>query len=400
MAAPGLPGQGGIVPCDTAIQAMEDEQDIRNGSDRHKAKPAGKDNQLLPLCFPEKLWKMLESDQFQSIWWSEGGKCVAINKDLFEVEVLGRGVCQQVFNTQHIRSVIRQLNLYGFTKVQRDFQRSASLPEFLAEETAASAHSQVQQLLCTATNACNNLGERGTFTANKALPQKRWRWERVILYYYNPSFNRAHPWLLGTCKRRGALKQRALCAAGLDKRPLQKPRWSVWRDMQLVFTCSWWDTAKLSRAMAMERDFSSLRFPQKLWKMLESGKFQSIWWSESGKCVAINKDLFEVEVLGREGQRVFHTQKIKSFIRQLNAYGFTKMQWNFQRSASLPEFLAEEAAASAHSQVQQLLCTATNACVNLGSSTTITPASTEHIPGCQKRARGEVSLKEGAWMLK
>ncbi|XP_041322107.1 POC1 centriolar protein homolog A isoform X4 [Pyrgilauda ruficollis] len=150
MAAPGLPGQGGIVPCDTAMQAMEDEQDVWSCRDRHRTKRApavssestGKDNRFLPLCFPEKLWKMLESDQFQSIWWSEGGKCVAINKDLFEVEVLGRGVCQRVFNTQHIRSVIRQLNLYGFTKVQRDFQRSASLPEFLSEEAATSAHSQ------------------------------------------------------------------------------------------------------------------------------------------------------------------------------------------------------------------------------------------------------------------
>ncbi|XP_038005152.1 POC1 centriolar protein homolog A isoform X4 [Motacilla alba alba] len=129
---------------------MEDERDVRSGSDRHKTKRApavssertGKDNRFLPLCFPEKLWKMLESDQFRSIWWSEGGKCVAINKDLFEEEVLGRGVCQRVFNTQHIKSVIRQLNLYGFTKVQRDFQRSASLPEFLSEEAAASAHSQ------------------------------------------------------------------------------------------------------------------------------------------------------------------------------------------------------------------------------------------------------------------
>ncbi|CAN8186094.1 unnamed protein product, partial [Coccothraustes coccothraustes] len=167
---------------------MEDEWDIWNGSDRHKTKRApavssestGKANRFLLLCFPEKLWKMLESDQFLSIWWSEGGKCVAINKDLFEVEVLGRGVCQRVFNTQHIRSVICQLNLYGFTKVQRDFQRSASLPEFLSEEAAASAHSQ-------------------------------------ILYYYNPSFNRAHPWLLGMCKRRAALKQRALSALCLDE---------------------------------------------------------------------------------------------------------------------------------------------------------------------------------------
>ncbi|NXO27449.1 HSFY1 protein, partial [Cisticola juncidis] len=116
------------------------------------------------LRFPEKLWKMLESGTFQSIWWSEGGKCVAINKDLFEVEVLGRER-QQVFHTQKMKSFMRQLNAYGFTKMQRNFQRSASLPEFLAEEAAASAHSQ-------------------------------------ILYYYNPSFNREHPWLLEACKRR------------------------------------------------------------------------------------------------------------------------------------------------------------------------------------------------------
>ncbi|CAN8177912.1 unnamed protein product, partial [Coccothraustes coccothraustes] len=140
----------------------------------------GKANRFLLLCFPEKLWKMLESDQFLSIWWSEGGKCVAINKDLFEVEVLGRGVCQRVFHTQKIKSFMRQLNAYGFTKMQRNFQRSASLPEFLAEEAAASAHSQ-------------------------------------ILYYYNPSFNRAHPWLSETCRRRGVLKERGLYAEEMEE---------------------------------------------------------------------------------------------------------------------------------------------------------------------------------------
>lgn len=117
MASPGLSGQGDIVPCHTAIQVLEDEWDVWPGSDRHKtndrhknkrapavsSESTGKDNRFLTLCFPEKLWKMLESDQFQSIWWSEGGKCVAINKDLFKVEVLGRGVCQQVFNTRHIQ---------------------------------------------------------------------------------------------------------------------------------------------------------------------------------------------------------------------------------------------------------------------------------------------------------
>ncbi|NXK01131.1 HSFY1 protein, partial [Corythaixoides concolor] len=117
------------------------------------------------LCFPQKLWKMVESEQFQSIWWSKGGKRVAINEELFKAEVLGNGGPLRVFAMQSMKSFIRQLNAYGFTKMPRDVKRSASLPEFLAEEAAASAHSQV---LC----------------------------------YYNPSFNRQHPHLLRTCKRR------------------------------------------------------------------------------------------------------------------------------------------------------------------------------------------------------
>ncbi|NXJ01753.1 HSFY1 protein, partial [Psophia crepitans] len=117
------------------------------------------------LRFPQKLWKMVESDQFRSIWWSEGGKCVAINEELFKEEVLGRGGPLRVFAMQNMKSFIRQLNAYGFTKMPRDFERSASLPEFLAEEAAASAHSQ-------------------------------------ILYYYNPRFNRQNPHLLETCTRR------------------------------------------------------------------------------------------------------------------------------------------------------------------------------------------------------
>ncbi|NXP19110.1 HSFY1 protein, partial [Scytalopus superciliaris] len=117
------------------------------------------------LRFPQKLWKMLGSGKFRSIWWTEGGKCVAINKDLFEQEVLGREGPQQIFDTQKMRSFVRQLNAYGFTKMQQDDQRSASLPEFLAEEAAVSAHSQV-------------------------------------LYYYNPCFTRAQPQLLEMCLRR------------------------------------------------------------------------------------------------------------------------------------------------------------------------------------------------------
>ncbi|XP_017675468.1 PREDICTED: heat shock transcription factor, Y-linked-like [Lepidothrix coronata] len=144
----------------------------------------------------KKIWEMLESDQFRSIWWSNGGQCVAINEELFKEEVLGRAGPQRVFNTQRIETIIRQLNSYGFTKMQQDDQRSASLPEFLAEEAAVSAHSQ-------------------------------------ILYYYNPCFNRAHPWLVERCRRRAALKRRAPGAAEMGERPLQKPRGSVCGNMQV-----------------------------------------------------------------------------------------------------------------------------------------------------------------------
>ncbi|XP_026713394.1 heat shock transcription factor, Y-linked-like [Athene cunicularia] len=138
------------------------------------------ESELSSLCFPEKLWRIMESDQFRSIWWSESRKCVAINKELFKEEVLGRAGPLRVFRMQKMKSFLQQLNNYGFTRMPRDHQRSASLPEFLAEEAAASAHSK-------------------------------------ILHYYNPSFNRDHPHLLEHCKRRGGRKRRAPEAPEVDE---------------------------------------------------------------------------------------------------------------------------------------------------------------------------------------
>ncbi|NXP10206.1 HSFY1 protein, partial [Thinocorus orbignyianus] len=116
------------------------------------------------LYFPQKLWKLVESSQFQ-FWWSKGEKCVSLNEELFKEEMLGGGGPQQIFGMNSMKSFLQQMTLYSFTKLQRDFQRSTSLPKFLAEEAAASAHSQ-------------------------------------ILYYCNPSFNKDHPHLLEKCKRR------------------------------------------------------------------------------------------------------------------------------------------------------------------------------------------------------
>ncbi|NXS71714.1 HSFY1 protein, partial [Pandion haliaetus] len=117
------------------------------------------------FLFPKRLWKMVESNQFMSIWWSKGGKCVAISEDLFEQKCCaGQDLCMLLL-TESMRSFIQQLNLYRFIKLQQDFQRSASLPEFLPEAAAASAHSK-------------------------------------LLYYSNPNINREHPSLLEGCKRR------------------------------------------------------------------------------------------------------------------------------------------------------------------------------------------------------
>lgn len=102
-----------------------------------------------------------------------------------------------------------------------------------------------------------------------------------------------------------------------------------------------------------DNDFLSLTFPKKLWKIVESDQFKSLWWDDEGSCVVIDEELFKKEVLERKGpMRIFETDCMKSFIRQLNLYGFSKMRQNFQRSASLVEFLAEEKAAYAFSKVR------------------------------------------------
>nr|XP_019812110.1 PREDICTED: heat shock transcription factor, Y-linked-like [Bos indicus] len=65
----------------------------------------------------------------------------------------------RIFETKSMKSLIRQLNLYGFSKKRQTFQRSASLPVFLEEENNISLLSKLQT-------------------------------------YYNPNFKRGHPQLL------------------------------------------------------------------------------------------------------------------------------------------------------------------------------------------------------------
>ncbi|KAM9599928.1 uncharacterized protein ACIBXB_003695 [Morphnus guianensis] len=90
-------------------------------------------------------------------------------------------------------------------------------------------------------------------------------------------------------------------------------------------------------------------FIKKLWDIVESSRFESIWWGDDGKCVVIHEELFKKEVLARRGRlRIFESETMKSFNRQLHLYGFKKRLWNFPKLGSHIDLLAEETTGEFH----------------------------------------------------
>lgn len=71
-------------------------------------------------------------------------------------------------------------------------------------------------------------------------------------------------------------------------------------------------------------DGQILRFPMKLRKIIDTCETDAIGWNQEGTVVRINKTLFEREYLS-EAHRPFQTTSFSSFIRQLNFYGFQKV---------------------------------------------------------------------------
>ena len=95
------------------------------------------------MTFPRKLWKILESDQLKSVLWVENGTCVVINEELFKKEIFDIKAPYRIFQSDSIKSFVRQLNLYGFSKIRQNFQRSAILATFLAEENESIVLSKI-----------------------------------------------------------------------------------------------------------------------------------------------------------------------------------------------------------------------------------------------------------------
>ncbi|KAJ8795488.1 hypothetical protein J1605_018269 [Eschrichtius robustus] len=73
---------------------------------------------ILELSFPRKLWRMVEDPAFTSVRWNDEGDTVIVEQDLFRREVLRRRGADRIFNRDSLKTVIRKLNLYGFSKIR------------------------------------------------------------------------------------------------------------------------------------------------------------------------------------------------------------------------------------------------------------------------------------------
>lgn len=66
-------------------------------------------------------------------------------------------------------------------------------------------------------------------------------------------------------------------------------------------------------------------FPQRLWELIHDEKYNfCLRWSPDGQRVYLNRNDFELHYLKAPNNQ-FHTQKAISFVRQMNMYGFRKV---------------------------------------------------------------------------
>uniref|UniRef100_A0A8C8UFG9 HSF-type DNA-binding domain-containing protein n=1 Tax=Peromyscus maniculatus bairdii TaxID=230844 RepID=A0A8C8UFG9_PERMB len=72
---------------------------------------------ILSLPFPRKLWTIVQNEAFKSVKWTEEGDTIMIEVDLFQREVLHLKGAKKIFETDSLKSFIRQLNMYGFRKI-------------------------------------------------------------------------------------------------------------------------------------------------------------------------------------------------------------------------------------------------------------------------------------------
>ncbi|KAM5290332.1 heat shock transcription factor, X-linked member 3-like [Glossophaga mutica] len=75
-------------------------------------------NSLFRLPFPKKLWSIVEDETFTSVHWSPKGDTVIIEIDLFQRQVLSLKGAEKIFESDSLKTFIRLMNLYGFSKIR------------------------------------------------------------------------------------------------------------------------------------------------------------------------------------------------------------------------------------------------------------------------------------------
>lgn len=78
------------------------------------------------------------------------------------------------------------------------------------------------------------------------------------------------------------------------------------------------------RSVPRQQSLHSLRFPNKLWRIVNDCRTGAITWSNDGKSIVIDYTKFQLDYLTNQ-LGIFKTCNINSFIRQLNLYGFRKV---------------------------------------------------------------------------
>jgi len=105
-----------------AFQALSEGSLMKEPCHTLCASEPDRDNDFPPLPFPRKLWEIVESDRFKSIWWDENGTSIVINEERFKKEVLERKAPFRIFETESMKSLVRQLNFMDLLNCEGIFK--------------------------------------------------------------------------------------------------------------------------------------------------------------------------------------------------------------------------------------------------------------------------------------
>ncbi|XP_062941116.1 heat shock transcription factor, X-linked member 3-like [Cynocephalus volans] len=168
---------------DQAVGQDADSQNDEQPADQNqRASSVEEDSDPRTLSFPRRLWKIIEDDAFESVRWDDDGHTVIIEEDFFQREILRKRGADRIFETDTMKTFIRQMNRYGFSKIR------------------------------TKTSSVDSPGDK------------------KIMLYSNPNFQRDQPGLLENIHKKGDLRNTALpatCAPTAKRKKLVPTRHSV-----------------------------------------------------------------------------------------------------------------------------------------------------------------------------